>query len=54
MLVGKLTGRVIKGSFHRKELSVYSLLAMAQAATCYNLVRPKISEDNIIKIKGGR
>ncbi|OJJ63521.1 hypothetical protein ASPSYDRAFT_190986 [Aspergillus sydowii CBS 593.65] len=31
-----------------------SLLAMAQAATCYNLVRPKISEDNIIKIKGGR
>ncbi|BCS25874.1 MutS family protein MSH5 [Aspergillus puulaauensis] len=31
-----------------------SLLAMAQAATCYNLVRPKISEDNIINIKGGR
>ncbi|KAL4786062.1 muts domain V-domain-containing protein [Aspergillus varians] len=31
-----------------------SLLAMAQAVTCYNLVRPKMTEDNIIKIKGGR
>ncbi|KAL5002701.1 muts domain V-domain-containing protein [Aspergillus recurvatus] len=31
-----------------------SLLAMTQAVTCYNLVRPKMSENNIIKIKGGR
>ncbi|KAL4924405.1 MutS family protein MSH5 [Aspergillus undulatus] len=31
-----------------------SLLAMAQAVTCYNLTRPKMVEENIIKIKGGR
>ncbi|KAL4942324.1 hypothetical protein BDV06DRAFT_222261 [Aspergillus oleicola] len=31
-----------------------SLLAMTQAVTCYNLVRPKMVEDNIINIKGGR
>ncbi|KAL4809528.1 muts domain V-domain-containing protein [Aspergillus unguis] len=31
-----------------------SLLAMIQAVTCYNLARPKMSKDNIIKIKGGR
>ncbi|KAL4905989.1 hypothetical protein BDW74DRAFT_184936 [Aspergillus multicolor] len=31
-----------------------SLLAMAQAVTCYNLVCPRMVEDNIIKIKGGR
>ncbi|KAL3463308.1 muts domain V-domain-containing protein [Aspergillus heterothallicus] len=31
-----------------------SLLAMAQGVTCYNLIRPKMVEDNIIKIKGGR
>ncbi|KAL2835892.1 muts domain V-domain-containing protein [Aspergillus pseudoustus] len=31
-----------------------SLLAMAQGVPCYNLVRPKMVEDNIIKIKGGR
>ncbi|KAL4886538.1 muts domain V-domain-containing protein [Aspergillus karnatakaensis] len=31
-----------------------SLLAMAQAVTSYNLVRPKITEDNMINIKGGR
>ncbi|KAL4917638.1 muts domain V-domain-containing protein [Aspergillus aurantiobrunneus] len=31
-----------------------SLLAMAQAVTCYNLVRPKMTQDNIVKIKGGR
>ncbi|KAL2818963.1 muts domain V-domain-containing protein [Aspergillus cavernicola] len=31
-----------------------SLLALAQAVTCYNLVRPKMVQDNIINIKGGR
>ncbi|KAL2871981.1 MutS family protein MSH5 [Aspergillus lucknowensis] len=31
-----------------------SLLAMAQAVTSYNLVCPKMVQDNIIKIKGGR
>ncbi|KAL2818281.1 muts domain V-domain-containing protein [Aspergillus granulosus] len=31
-----------------------SLLALAQGATFYNLVRPRIVEDNIIKTKGGR
>ncbi|KAL4953439.1 muts domain V-domain-containing protein [Aspergillus filifer] len=31
-----------------------SLLAMTQAVTCYNLVRPKIVEDNVINIKAGR
>ncbi|RHZ44737.1 MutS family protein MSH5 [Aspergillus thermomutatus] len=31
-----------------------SLLAMAQAANCYNMVRPRMVEENIIRIKGGR
>ncbi|CEN62376.1 hypothetical protein ASPCAL09011 [Aspergillus calidoustus] len=31
-----------------------SLFALAQGVTSYNLVRPKMVEDNIIKIKGGR
>ncbi|KAL3473321.1 muts domain V-domain-containing protein [Aspergillus californicus] len=33
---------------------VDSLLAMAQAVTCYKLVRPKMVQDNVINIKGGR
>ncbi|KAI9373057.1 muts domain V-domain-containing protein [Aspergillus egyptiacus] len=31
-----------------------SLLAMAQAVTCYKLIRPKMVVDNVINIKGGR
>ncbi|RLL94950.1 hypothetical protein CFD26_102223 [Aspergillus turcosus] len=31
-----------------------SLLAMAQAASFYNMVRPRMVEENIIRIKGGR
>ncbi|KAL4790251.1 DNA mismatch repair protein Msh5 [Aspergillus venezuelensis] len=31
-----------------------SLLTMTQAVACYNLVRPKLVEDNVISIKGGR
>ncbi|KAL4958995.1 MutS family protein MSH5 [Aspergillus stella-maris] len=31
-----------------------SLLAMTQAVTCYNLVRPRMVEDNVINIKEGR
>ncbi|PKX94249.1 MutS family protein MSH5 [Aspergillus novofumigatus IBT 16806] len=31
-----------------------SLLAMAQAASFYNMVRPKMVEENMIRIKGGR
>ncbi|KAL5336958.1 muts domain V-domain-containing protein [Aspergillus crustosus] len=31
-----------------------SLLAMAQAVTSYDLVRPKMTEGNTIKVKGGR
>ena len=31
-----------------------SLMALARGAKLYNLVKPHISEDNVIKIKGGR
>ncbi|KAF7180538.1 hypothetical protein CNMCM7691_009829 [Aspergillus felis] len=31
-----------------------SLLAMAQAASFYNMVRPRMVEENMIRIKGGR
>ncbi|ODM16931.1 hypothetical protein SI65_07896 [Aspergillus cristatus] len=31
-----------------------SLIAMTQAASCYKLVRPKVVQENVIKIKGGR
>ena len=32
----------------------HSILAMAQAATFYKLVRPRMVEANVIKIKSGR
>ena len=35
-------------------LILHSLLALAQGAKMYNLTRPRVVEDNIIQIKGGR
>ena len=32
----------------------YSLLALAQGAGLYKLVRPQMTEDNVILVKGGR
>lgn len=37
-----------------KELKCSSLLAMAQGACLYKLVRPEMTEENVIRIKGGR
>lgn len=32
----------------------YSLLALTQAASFYKLTRPRIVQENVIRIKGGR
>lgn len=36
------------------ETYINSLIAMTQAASFYRLVRPKVVQKNVIKIKGGR
>ncbi|KAL6239923.1 DNA mismatch repair protein MutS [Aspergillus navahoensis] len=36
------------------QLGACSLLAMTQTVTCYNLIRPIMSEGNIIKVEGDR
>jgi len=36
------------------QLTQYSLLALAQGAKLYNLCRPQLTLENVVRIKGGR
>ena len=36
------------------KLMLYSLLALAQGASLYKLVRPQMTKENVIDVKGGR
>lgn len=51
-------GQIDTYDFHlfwqKQKLNYSSLTAMAQAASVYKLVRPKMVNENIVKIKGGR
>lgn len=47
--------RYVLHSFREKQgINLSSITAMAQAASFYKLVRPKMVSENIVKIKGGR
>ena len=47
--------RYVLHLFREKQgINLSSITAMAQAASFYKLVRPKMVSENIIKIKGGR
>lgn len=40
--------------WQKQKINHSSITAMAQASSFYKLVRPKMVQENIIKIKGGR
>ena len=54
MFVESLTGKLLIGKPANILLSICSLLALTHAAGFYKLTRPRMVEDNIINIKGGR
>lgn len=53
-ICGQLDRYVPRSAFLWRKLRLFSLVAMAQAANFYKLVRPKMVGENVIKIKGGR
>ena len=48
------SSRVVESQVKNKLLNYFSLLALAIAARENNLVCPELTNDNILKVKGGR